>query len=232
MTTAELANILHTGSFLLDTSGTAERDLKSVLLRRLTQYHQSLGSSPPSLDTTEDAQLETARCALYIVERVQSILDQPDLAPAIGTRDLSTLRTLLSLIFRWGTELLYMRLSPTPKIIDLTNTHAALSELILRLMGILFPHGPKSIPPQTLISSTLLARHVVDLLRPSMALGWLPSEPVEPLRPLVIRLLALCVYLIVIVVRNFIYVCTQHSPPPTHVIPCRCPFYPNTISCP
>src|SRR5882757_5154850 len=138
----ELANILHTGSFLLDAPGTAERDLKNVLVRRLTQYHQALGSSPPSLDTVQDSQLETAQCALYVVERVQSLLDHPDPstshherdptnAPAIGTRDLNTLRTLLSLIFRWGTEPLYTRLSPsfpskptpsTPKIIDLTNT--------------------------------------------------------------------------------------------------------------
>ncbi|OJA14675.1 hypothetical protein AZE42_02399 [Rhizopogon vesiculosus] len=209
----ELANILHTGSFLLDASGIAERDLNNVLVRRLTQYHQALGSSPPSLDTVQDAQLETAQCALYVVERVQSLLNQPDPstshhegdptnAPAIGTRDLSTLRTLLSLIFRWGTEPLYTRLSPSfrskstpsaPKIIDLTNTpadHATLSELLLRLMGLLFPHGPKSTPPQTLISSTLLARHAVDLLRPSLALGWLPDAPVEPLRPLVLRFLA------------------------------------------
>ncbi|KAG1779728.1 hypothetical protein EV702DRAFT_83579 [Suillus placidus] len=203
----ELANVLHSGSFLLDTSGTTERDLKNVLVRRLTQYHQALGSSAPSLDTTEDAQLETAQCALHIVERVQYLLDlqyEGDLksAPAIGTRDLSTIRTLLSLIFRWGAETLYERLTPslsskpipgTPKIIDLTNTpadHATLSDLLLRLMGLLFPNGPKSTPPQTLISSTLLSRHAVDLLRPSMALGWLPSEPVEPLRPLVLHLLA------------------------------------------
>lgn len=206
----ELESILQSGSFLLDTSGTTERDIKNVLVRRLTQYHQAFGSPAPSFDTVEDAQLETARCALHIVERVQVILDPPDLqhegdlksAPAIGTRDLKTLRTLLSLIFRWGTEMLYTRLTPslsskpipgTPKIIDLTNTpadHAILSDLLLRLMGLLFPNGPKSTPPQTLISSTLLTRHGVDLLRPSMALGWLPSEPVEPLRPLVIRFLA------------------------------------------
>ncbi|KAG1892493.1 hypothetical protein F4604DRAFT_1699742 [Suillus subluteus] len=206
----ELANVLHSGSFLLGTSGATERDLKNVLVRRLTQYHQAFGSSAPFLDTAEDAQLETAQCALHIIERVQSLLDLPDLghegdlksAPTIGTRDLSTLRTLMSLIFRWGTETLYTRLTPslsskqipgTPKIIDLTNTpadHATLSDLLLRLMGLLFPHGPKSTPPQTLISSTLLSRHAVDLLRPSMALGWLPSEPVEPLRPLVLRFLA------------------------------------------
>jgi hypothetical protein len=235
MAQEELVNILHTGSLLLDTSGTAESDLKNVLVRRLTQYHQTLGSYPPSLDTVQDAQLETAQCALHVVERVQCLLDQSDLstsyhegdptnAPAIGTRDLSTLRTLLSLIFRWGTEQLYTRLSPsfpskpTPgisRIIDLTNTpadHATLSELLLRLMGLLFPNGPKSTPPQTLISSTLLARHVVDLLRPSMALGWLPSAPVEPLRPLVCRLLALCVYFTVVVVLNLIYFSTKCVP--------------------
>ncbi|KAG2128313.1 uncharacterized protein EDB93DRAFT_1109074 [Suillus bovinus] len=208
----ELANVLRSGSFLLDTSGTTERDLKNVLVRRLTQYHQAFESSGPSgsFDTVEDAQLETAQCALHVVERVQSLLNLPDLlqegglksAPAIGTRDLGTLRTLMSLIFRWGTEMLYTRLTPllsskpisgTPKIIDLTNTpadYATLSDLLLRLMGLLFPNGPNSTPPQTLISSTLLSSHAVDLLRPSMALGWLPSEPVESLRPLVLRLLA------------------------------------------
>ncbi|KAG1754005.1 uncharacterized protein EDB91DRAFT_1101110 [Suillus paluster] len=235
----ELVNILHTGSFLLDTSGTAERDLKNVLVRRLTQYHQALGSSSPSLDTAEDAQLETAQCALHVVERVQFILDQPDLctsrhegdlkgAPTIGTRDLSTLRTLLSLIFRWGTETLYTRLSPlfsskptpgTPKIIDLTNTptdHATLSEMLLRLMGLLFPRGPKSTPPQTLISSTLLSRHAVDLLRPTMALGWLPSAPVEPLRPLVLRLLAF-IPLPQLMSSLAAVLSTPNSSPPPHV---------------
>lgn len=228
-TQEELANVLRSGSFLLDTSGTTQHDLKNVLVRRLTQYHQAFGSSAPSLDTVEDAQLETAQCALHVVERVQSLLHLPDLrqegdlksAPAIGTRDLSTLRTLMSLIFRWGTEILYTRLTPsltsklipgTPKIIDLTNTpadHATLSDLLLRLMGLLFPNGPKSTPPQTLISSTLLSRHAVDLLRPSMALGWLPSEPVESLRPLVLRLLALCVYFTAVVARNLIHFPTK-----------------------
>lgn len=223
MAQEDLANILHAGSFLLDISGPVEHDLKNVLVRRLTQYHEILGSSPPSLDTVQDAQLETAQCALHIVERVQCLLDNPD-PPAIGTRDLNTLRTLLSLIFRWGTEPLYTHLSPsfpskptasTPKIIDLTNTpadHATLSELLSRLMSLLFPDGPKSTPPQTHISSTLLARHAVDLLRPSMALGWLPSAPVEPLRSSVLRLLALCVYFTVVVVRNLIYFSTKCAP--------------------
>ncbi|KIK48842.1 hypothetical protein CY34DRAFT_797626 [Suillus luteus UH-Slu-Lm8-n1] len=232
----ELENILQSGSFLLDTSGTTERDLKNLLLRRLTQYHQAFGSPAPSIDTVEDAQLETARCALHIVERAQFFLDLPDLqhegdlksAPAIGTRDLKTLRTLLSLIFRWGTETLYTRLTPslsskpipgTPKIIDLTNTpadHAILSDLLLRLMGLLFPNGPKSTPPQTLISSTLLKKHTVDLLRPSMALGWLPSEPVEPLRPLVIRLLAF-IPLPQLMSCLATVLSTPNSPTPSHV---------------
>ncbi|KAG2369832.1 hypothetical protein BDR07DRAFT_1604179 [Suillus spraguei] len=232
----ELENVLHSASFLLDTSGTTERDLKNVLVRRLTQYRQAFGSSAPSLDTAEDAQLETAQCALHVVERVQSLLDLPDLqhegdlksAPAIGTRDLSTLRTLISLIFRWGTAMLYTRLIPslsikpipgTPKIIDLTNTPAdqvTLSDLLLRLMGLLFPNGPKSTPPQTLISSTLLSRHVVDLLRPSMALGWLPSESVEPLRPLVLRLLAF-IPLPQLMSSLATVLSTPNSPTPPHV---------------
>ncbi|KAG2118781.1 uncharacterized protein F5147DRAFT_602591, partial [Suillus discolor] len=232
----ELANVLRSGSFLLDTSGTTQHDLKNVLVRRLTQYHQAFGSSAPSLDTVEDAQLETAQCALHVVERVQSLLHLPDhrqegdlkSAPAIGTRDLSTLRTLMALIFRWGTEILYKRLTPsltsklipgTPKIIDLTNTpadHATLSDLLLRLMGLLFPNGPKSTPPQTLISSTLLSRHAVDLLRPSMALGWLPSEPVESLRLLVLRLLAF-IPLPQLMSSLATVLSTPNSPTPPHV---------------
>ncbi|KAG2156029.1 hypothetical protein DEU56DRAFT_765220 [Suillus clintonianus] len=232
----ELATVLHSGFFLLDTSSTAERDLKNILVHRLTQYHQVLRSIPPSIDTAEDAQLETAQCALHVVERVQTLLDQPDFqhegdlksAPAIGTRDLNTLRTLLSLIFRWGTGPLYTRLTPsfsskpipgTPKIIDLTNTpadHATLSDLLLRLMGLLFPNGPKSTPPQTLISSTLLSRHAVDLLRPSMALGWLPSSPVEPLRPLVLRLLAF-IPLPQLMSSLATVLSTPNSPTPPHV---------------
>ncbi|KAH7930074.1 hypothetical protein BV22DRAFT_1191545 [Leucogyrophana mollusca] len=234
---SELSAILRAGSFLLDkTPSSQERDLKALLSSRLTQFYASLGEDggPMVNDSLEEIQLKTAQGALRVVERVQQLLDYEEESnsretapsnspstskiapasadvPAIGTRDLTELRTLLSMIFRWGVEPLLARLLsawPTnvmpkgpSKIIDLTNTpddYKIVSSIVSRLMDLLFPRGPNSTLPQTLITTTILNRHLSDILRPCVTLGWLPKSlasdttpTMDGLRPLVLRLLAI-----------------------------------------
>lgn len=130
---------------------------------------------------------------------------------AIGTRDLAQLRTLLSVAFKWGVEPLFVLVTsawpnkpslmvpPRPKIIDLTTSpkdHKRLSSLLERLLGLLFPDGVHGSFPHNFITTTLLNRHLTDLLKPCIGLGWLPkslSSEVAPtiheIRPKIMRLL-------------------------------------------
>ncbi|KAG6900951.1 hypothetical protein C0993_004388 [Termitomyces sp. T159_Od127] len=110
-----LSIALSDGACLIDSTG-SEPDLKTVLLKRLSNYYARLGNECCRVRETslEDIQLLTAREALAVVTRVQEIIgieEQPgvDQPPLIGTRDLRELRTLLSIVFRWGIEPLYAR---------------------------------------------------------------------------------------------------------------------------
>ncbi|KAI0058878.1 hypothetical protein BV25DRAFT_1829628 [Artomyces pyxidatus] len=220
----QLSRILAAGALLVHSEkSTATRpDLKSLLLSRLSQYRAAL--QLPEGDygdyTLKQAQQETALQALVVVGRVQHILDveppSPNGAeegPAIGTRDISQLRTLLSIVFKWGTEPLLESIQsawPTqasarvykgPKFIDLTGTpedYAVLTKMTKELFGLLLPRGVHGTLPRTLITSAILNRHVTDILRPGITLGWVPkslaneSTPVvDDLRPLVMRLLTI-----------------------------------------
>lgn len=170
---------------------------------RLARFYAVLGEQSPATDI--DTHLETARAALHVVRRVQLLLDDPDI-PAIGTRDLNVLRTLLTLLFQRGINPLLTRLDPlwrknsalSAPLADLAALYALLSDL----MSTLFPHGVHAQPPQTLITTTILHRHVPDLLKASIALAWLPKSlwpqgdfSLHALRPSVLRLLELCVYM-------------------------------------
>ncbi|KAA1475539.1 hypothetical protein DENSPDRAFT_429786 [Dentipellis sp. KUC8613] len=215
-------------------------DLQKILEFRLSLYHERLGitAEEDRKRTLAQVQEETALEALAVVERVQQILDQetprlpdpslpsdnasasrtynedtPGEVPVIGTRDLALLRTLLSIVFKWGTEPLLARIQPAwpskpsaakaagPRIIDLTNTpedYGVLASTAKRLLGLVFPHGVHGTVPQTFITKTVLSRHVTDLLRPGIALGWLPKNlatedmpVVDELRPLIMRLLTM-----------------------------------------
>ncbi|KAG9317662.1 hypothetical protein JVU11DRAFT_1873 [Chiua virens] len=119
------------------------------LHQRLIRFYAALDEQPPSIsDTSRNAlQLETARAALKLVHRVQLLLDtipdDPQPGPEIGTRDLTVLRTLLTLIFQWGINPLLARLTPlwqtkTPPNASLTDL-SALSLLLFSLMSTLFP---------------------------------------------------------------------------------------------
>ncbi|TFK43559.1 hypothetical protein BDQ12DRAFT_643120 [Crucibulum laeve] len=217
---SDLAAALSDGACLLDskhTTGNAvpASDLKSVLETRLSQYFQRIGKDE-RLDETaslEDVQLRTADETLSVVERVQRIIggNHPGNIPAIGTRDLAQLRMLISIVFKWGIDPLLTRVvqawpsKPSTvgpsRIIDLTTTpddYRLLSSLLFRVLFLLFPTGVHAQLPQTLITTTLLNRHIIDILRPCIALGWLPkllssnSMPtVHDLRPLSMRLLSI-----------------------------------------
>lgn len=229
----ELSHILAAGSLLIhsEKGGPAE-NLRAILLTRLAQYHAQRGL--PEYDigdfSLEQAQEETAQEALSVVESVQSILgkndeirpapsalshsedDAPGEAPLIGTRDISQLRTLLSIVFKWGTEplLAYIqalwptrdstRAQPGSTFFDIENapqSYAKLTTITRRLLSLLFPRGVHGPIPQTLITSTLLNRHTTDLLRPGIVLGWVPKAlstelfpVVDDLRPFVMRLMS------------------------------------------
>lgn len=233
---SNLTDILRAGAFLVDTKQSAPpSDLLGLLVSRLGQYHDALGQNDSVERPTnlKEAQLVTAEEALSVVMRVQNILDEPldpsqgkweespgfegkgkghsEEAPAIGTRDLAQLRTLLSIAFKWGVEPLLSLVTaalpskqsavrpPGPAIIDLTTTpedYKRLGAFVTSLLALLFPRGIHGLLPQTLITTTILNRHLTDVLTPSITLGWLPKSlsseatpTVDEIRPKIMRLL-------------------------------------------
>jgi hypothetical protein len=222
----QLSRWLSAGSLLIHSEkGGSATNLREVLLARLVQYRAQRGL--PERDdgdfSLEQAQEETVQEALSVVESVQEMLDQdthsaPDISPddasrepAIGTRDISQLRTLLSIVFKWGTEPLLGHVQVVwpakgrtqTQLVDANDaprSYERLTTMTRRLLSLLFPRGVHGTLPQTLITSSLLHRHVTDILRPSIALGWVPkalfpeSFPVvDDFRPLVMRLMSMYV---------------------------------------
>ncbi|KAL0579533.1 hypothetical protein V5O48_002462 [Marasmius crinis-equi] len=223
MTQTELASALLAGSCLIDSSSTPQNHLKGALYGRLLKYYDAIGATSTLHDTCtlQEVQIWTARESLGVVERVQRLVNvdvgtesqstnagQP---PLLGVRDLAQLRTLISIVFRWGTEPLLSNVvsawtersatTPNPsKIIDLTSTpedYRHLRDLTSRVLALIFPAGPQQRSSNTLITETLLNRYLKEILEPSIALGWLPKSlasdsmlPFDDARPLVIRLLS------------------------------------------
>jgi hypothetical protein len=226
----ELASALAQGTCLLETSSTPSNSpgLKSVLHSRLLKYYACLDSQDGVKEelressTLEEMQFLTAKEALSVVQKVHHVLNiedgktngTPDQVPSIGTRDLAQLRTLLSLIFRWGIEPLFNRVVLALPVVNTANTRAKivdvsqesddyrfLSEFVASVYFLIFPRGVQGQISQTLITTTILHRHVSDLLSPSIVLGWLPerlsssSFPIiHEMRSFVIHLLKLYVY--------------------------------------
>ncbi|KAG5646622.1 hypothetical protein DXG03_002926 [Asterophora parasitica] len=201
---SNLSIALADGACLIDSGTTASAsDLKSVLVGRLSRYYARRESAEaiPNHASLEDVQFLTAKEALSVVTRVQHIIgivEEPgsDKAPLIGTRDLAELRTLLSIVFKWGVDPLFTRVMLAwpgkttvhgqARIIDLTTfpeDYATLSSLISLLLYLVFPDGHEGRIPQTLITTTILERHAMDLLKPSLTLGWLPKSLSSDLRP-------------------------------------------------
>ena len=224
----ELASALAQGTCLLETSSTPSNspDLKSVLHSRLLKYYACLERQDGVKELKESLTLEktqflTAKEALFVIQKVHHVLDTEDAktngtsdqVPPIGTRDLAQLRTLLSLVFKWGIEPLFNRMALALPVINNANTKAKivdvsqgsddyrlLSEFVTSVFLLIFPRGVQGQISQTLITTTILHRHVSDLLNPSIALGWLP-EPlssssfpiIHEMRPFVVHFLKLYV---------------------------------------
>lgn len=222
---AQLHNILLAGSNLLQLESAAgeARNLESVLNARLENFYASLNKNRPLPvpNAIQDLHLETAQCALELIEQAHRLLDDQLQGRAhddasIGSRDLAQLRTLLTMVFRWGVSPLLTRISGTwssnlafrigPRDIEPTavpEDYRSLSSLLMRLAAILLPHGAHGRLSQTLVTTSILERHMLDFLKASMALGWLPksltsesARAVDALRPIVLRLLELCVDMI------------------------------------
>ncbi|KAF8490277.1 hypothetical protein JB92DRAFT_3010158 [Gautieria morchelliformis] len=171
-------------------------DIATVLKSRLARTHEILqqdGFDKFSEVNLEVLQYITAKESLRLVEMLQSSLDPDDYAlsspgsssPLLGTRDLSYVRTLFSVIFRWGVAPLLTefelirpgRQAPEtgePHIIDLTEReldHEDLPLVMLRLLKL--PFGPTDLR-QTWITS-ILSQHAVDVLTPCLVVGWAPK---------------------------------------------------------
>lgn len=227
---SELASALADGTILLGTSAPASlsTSLEALLKSRLSNYYSRLpvDETHSLKESNEDLQLRTGREALSIVQRIHKAFDlqDPELeslkeglppqAPAIGTRDLAEVRTLLSVAFKWAVRPLMLRVSElwpsspqkgqgTSKIVDLAvdaDVSQLLSSLITSLFSFIFPEGAQGRISQTLIATTLLSHHSQDILFPSISLGWLPESqasdliaPLHEARPLVTRFLRLYV---------------------------------------
>ena len=130
----------------------------------------------------------------------------------LGTRDLGYMRTLLSLVFKWLVEPTLGRVCasipttsagarkmPEVRIIDLTTVpedFQQLKDVVLRVIHLILPTGLAGPPNATILSSVILDKHLSDLLKPTLVLGWLPKSlasesvsPIDELRPLVVRLM-------------------------------------------
>lgn len=261
----ELATLLRAGSVLLYTeTQPPPSDLKAVLSSRLSQYRalRRLPEHDYSSASQEDLQRATALEALFVVERVQQILDSevvplqnpssnpassasprkynentPGETPLIGTRDISQLRTLLSIVFKWGLDPLLARVQSAwpsktsqsqretshsgPRIIDLTGVpedYTLLTSMLRRAMSLLFPQGVNGKIPQTLITAAVLNRHVTDLLNSGIALGWIPKSlatadmpVVDDMRAFVMKLLSMYVILFCSLLWNELVHLTHHQ---------------------
>jgi hypothetical protein len=203
----------------------ANENLNSVLSARLSKYYTERGVPEVNYDKTDlsAVQLQTAKEALFVVRQVHDALvlaetSQPEKAtiqtetPVFGTRDVSHLRTLISIVFKWGTDTLLDRVMPNwttpslPKaqgsvsIVDLTRgpeDYQELCDLTYQVLSIVLPSGNQEQLSQSFVANLLLTRHLSDVLKSCITLGWLPkvlstpSIPVQDeIRPLTMRLLS------------------------------------------
>lgn len=212
-------------------------DLKAVLSRRLADYHAFCGDDAhASHSSLESVQLDTAIEALVILEPLHERLKDPDEsvhAPPegsrspenspeknptlIGSRDMTLIRILISIVFKWAVEPLLQRaVAAIPStaisnvvrgasIIDLTalpQQYSHLVSLIYRLLALPLSGGLTSPLSKSVVTATLLNQHLSDLLLPCIVIGWLPkslssdSMPTgDVLRPQVMYMLSRYVFL-------------------------------------
>lgn len=228
---SRLATAFRDGACLLDTaqSSVSPSNLQSVLEARLSQYFSQI-NSPRVFEletekswTLENVQLLTAQESLSVLRRVQKILGLGDSTPetsqatssnqppAVGARDLGQIRTLISIVCKWGLNPLFWKVSQFwDQFLEsngrgtITETSTSgddleqLSVMTLHCLSLLFPDGDQGPVAQTFISMAMLNRHLADLLRPAIALGWPPRnftfdgrETRNGIRSLVIRILSM-----------------------------------------
>jgi len=219
--TSQLSAAFLNALALLETSSktTSSQNIEGTLKNRLVAYYnqrndQNALQTLDKITSREEIELLTGREALSVLQRLQKIMDvqydeSTQGSPLISTKDLAKLGTLLSLTFKWGIERLYtqvvqsgsFREKSRPVTVDtsvIDYDYHLLSDLVSSLLLLVFPEGAQGRISQTLITTTILAKHVTDLVLPSIALGWLPvnvstsSMPVvHAFRPFVTRLLGL-----------------------------------------
>ncbi|KAJ7276373.1 hypothetical protein B0H12DRAFT_1041351 [Mycena haematopus] len=195
---ADLRALLAAGLCIIESTENVSHDLKSVLASRLTQYYArlELHTTLNGSETLQMLELTTAAEALNLLERIHRVLDTED-AP-VGTRDLAELRTLVAITFKWGVDVLFTRAMlawpskaqrARTQTIDLTNAPEDLKLLCSTVSRLL-----DMTTSVTFVTATLLNRHLDQLLRPCIAIGWLPKafasdSALESIRPRTIRLL-------------------------------------------
>jgi hypothetical protein len=213
---SSLSEILAHGTLLCTSQASdSVQDMAQVLISRLHRYQVAVGRLEQEYqnNSLEDLQHETATEALSVLSDALSLAnihtDAGPLQAAIGVRDLGTLRTLLSITFKWGVEPPYTRLAEcwsgkltvgqSAHIIDLTSCsqdYAVLRDILLRLLVLVYPTGVTGRMDGSGIAINLLDSHLVDLIRPCLALGWLPKSMataampvVDEIRPMIMRLI-------------------------------------------
>jgi hypothetical protein len=215
--------LLESSSTLLESrkgeDASAAGDLQTLLQERLANFYSHEGLKRNSnFASLQDAQLATAKEALSSLERVEQFLlldvsSDSTQNPVLGTRDLAQLRILISLVFKWGTEPLLSQINDTWRVdlggkgrrvmeVDTKDEgYTAASDMITRVMSILFPNGVQGNLSPTAIATTLTNKHLVDIFRCSIPLGWLPPSlstlaipTVDHLRPFTMRLLSTYVH--------------------------------------
>ncbi|EUC57692.1 nucleolar protein [Rhizoctonia solani AG-3 Rhs1AP] len=222
-----LKSLIHAGSLLTastkNQSDDASKTLLDVIVGRLHEFSNAtatmpnLGLAPDIVDGKSLAELKslTAQKSLEVLEHVQALLREHDSdlptdnkesnAPrvALGTRDLAVLRTLVSVVFGWGTTPLLVALyfqvnSSSTSTSNLPSKSTLIQDiklLIIRLTSLLWPSDirPGSSTQSTRlfpshITKILITSHITDILRASISIGWLP-KPDEQVQQIVFGLL-------------------------------------------
>jgi hypothetical protein len=165
-------------------------DLDGLLLQRLDNFIEAIGPDVFDCPPTRDLRCKTGLAALYVIERINGFLlcaaPKPDDKPLLGTRDFVVIRTSISLIFKWACDPVLSQLnsvwpSKRGQTIDLSTLHhtqdnvTLLASISRRLLGLLVSQDAvRAI--FTPISPILVDKHLSDILKSALAIGWLPKS--------------------------------------------------------
>ncbi|KAF8681443.1 Required for nuclear transport of RNA pol II C-terminus 1 [Rhizoctonia solani] len=221
----QLKALIHAGSLLAGNSkgrgDDASKTLQDIAISRLHEFNSVTSQIPNlalSLDEINEKDLGelkslTAQKSLGILEHIQALLREHDVdlpadnresnSPqiALGTRDLTVLRTLASVVFGWGTTPLLVALYPqvgslsTGNLPDKSILIPEINLLTVRLVSLIWPSdggagtsSQSTRPFPSHITKILTTSHVVDILRLGISIGWLP-EPDNQMQEMVYKLL-------------------------------------------